>query len=240
MIVVGPDEIVAESPGGVRVLYVALTRPTQRLVTLDVGGICRSLARISAVARDRFWVKNCRPGAPPASSRSHSSVATSRPTARTARRVVGDRVQPGHHGCGQVGAREGGEPLDLGEVGHRHDARDDRQLAADLPHPLDEPEVGVGVEEQLGDRELRAGLLPSRRGCRASRSKSWCSGWASGNAATPTQKSPLRLDQPHQLGCVVEPFGVPLPGRGRARRRGRRGRRGCGSRPPLRRRRWPR
>jgi DNA helicase IV len=36
VIVVGPDEIVAESPGGVRVLYVALTRPTQRLVTLDV------------------------------------------------------------------------------------------------------------------------------------------------------------------------------------------------------------
>jgi DNA helicase IV len=35
--VVGPDEIVAESPGGVRVLYVALTRPTQRLVTIDVG-----------------------------------------------------------------------------------------------------------------------------------------------------------------------------------------------------------
>ncbi|WP_432559162.1 HelD family protein [Granulicoccus sp. GXG6511] len=34
--VLSPDEIVAESPGGVRVLYVALTRPTQRLVTLDV------------------------------------------------------------------------------------------------------------------------------------------------------------------------------------------------------------
>ena len=37
VVVVGPDEIVAESPGGVRVLYVALTRPTQRLVTIDVG-----------------------------------------------------------------------------------------------------------------------------------------------------------------------------------------------------------
>nr|NLI51397.1 AAA family ATPase [Propionibacterium sp.] len=37
VVVVSPDEIVAESPGGVRVLYVALTRPTQRLVTLDVG-----------------------------------------------------------------------------------------------------------------------------------------------------------------------------------------------------------
>ncbi|GAB3697893.1 HelD family protein [Mariniluteicoccus flavus] len=37
-LVVSPDEIVRESPGGVSVLYVALTRPTQRLVTLDVVG----------------------------------------------------------------------------------------------------------------------------------------------------------------------------------------------------------
>ncbi len=37
VVVVGPDEIVQQSPGGVRVLYVALTRPTQRLVTIDVG-----------------------------------------------------------------------------------------------------------------------------------------------------------------------------------------------------------
>ncbi len=36
VIVVSPDDIVAESPGGVRVLYVALTRPTQRLVTIDI------------------------------------------------------------------------------------------------------------------------------------------------------------------------------------------------------------
>jgi len=35
-LVVSPDDIVAESPGGVRTLYVALTRPTQRLVTLDL------------------------------------------------------------------------------------------------------------------------------------------------------------------------------------------------------------
>ncbi|MFC7624000.1 HelD family protein [Microlunatus sp. GCM10028923] len=36
-IVVTPDDIVAESPGGTRVLYVALTRPTQRLVTVDAA-----------------------------------------------------------------------------------------------------------------------------------------------------------------------------------------------------------
>ncbi len=38
VVVVSPDEIVTESPGGVRVLYVALTRPTQLLVTVDIGG----------------------------------------------------------------------------------------------------------------------------------------------------------------------------------------------------------
>lgn len=37
VLVVRPDQVVAESPGGVRSLYVALTRPTQRLVTLDAA-----------------------------------------------------------------------------------------------------------------------------------------------------------------------------------------------------------
>jgi DNA helicase IV len=37
VLVVLPDDIVAESPGGVRALYVSLTRPTQRLVTLDAA-----------------------------------------------------------------------------------------------------------------------------------------------------------------------------------------------------------
>ncbi|MDK9645419.1 AAA family ATPase [Propionibacterium freudenreichii] len=40
-LVINPDQIIAEAPGGPRVLYVALTRPTQRLITLDVttGGV---------------------------------------------------------------------------------------------------------------------------------------------------------------------------------------------------------
>ncbi|MGJ3507345.1 HelD family protein [Enemella sp. A6] len=37
VVVVDPDAIVAEFPGGVRILYVALTRPTQQLVVLDVN-----------------------------------------------------------------------------------------------------------------------------------------------------------------------------------------------------------
>ena len=36
VVVVSPDGIVAEAPGGARVLYVALTRATQRMVTVDV------------------------------------------------------------------------------------------------------------------------------------------------------------------------------------------------------------
>ena len=37
VLVVCPDEIVAEAPGAERVLYVALTRATQRMTILDVG-----------------------------------------------------------------------------------------------------------------------------------------------------------------------------------------------------------
>ena len=37
-IVISPDDIVEQTPGGERVLYVALTRPTQRLVTIDLSG----------------------------------------------------------------------------------------------------------------------------------------------------------------------------------------------------------
>ena len=33
-----PMVMVRDRDGGIRVLYVALTRPTQRLVTLDIGG----------------------------------------------------------------------------------------------------------------------------------------------------------------------------------------------------------
>jgi len=36
VIVVAPDEIVAQTSGGPRVLYVALTRPTQRLIAIDL------------------------------------------------------------------------------------------------------------------------------------------------------------------------------------------------------------
>ena len=34
MVVVEPDRIVADSPGGLRTLYVVLTRATQRMITV--------------------------------------------------------------------------------------------------------------------------------------------------------------------------------------------------------------
>lgn len=37
VLVVAPDEIVAQAPGAERVLYVALTRATQRMIILDIG-----------------------------------------------------------------------------------------------------------------------------------------------------------------------------------------------------------
>ena len=53
--VLDPDRIVAESPGGVRVLYVALTRATQRLVTFDIDepGAWRAPLGASALGENR-------------------------------------------------------------------------------------------------------------------------------------------------------------------------------------------
>jgi DNA helicase IV len=39
--VVAPDEILAESPSGVRILYVALTRATHRLITVAASDAWR-------------------------------------------------------------------------------------------------------------------------------------------------------------------------------------------------------
>ena len=52
------------------------------------------------------------------------------------------------------------EPLDLAEVGDRHDARHDRASCRRAPRKRStRRRVRLGAEEQLGDGELRAGLL---------------------------------------------------------------------------------
>ena len=100
------------------------------------------------------------PGAPPASSSSHSSVAIAMPSARTAagspsKRATRATTSRGHLASGQLG-----HPRDLREVGDRHDARaGSGSSTPTASRPLDEREVVLGAEEQLGDRELRAGVL---------------------------------------------------------------------------------
>ena len=50
------------------------------------------------------------------------------------------------------------ELRDPGVVVDRHDARHDRHVDAERAHLVDEAEVGVGVEEELRDRRVGAGL----------------------------------------------------------------------------------
>jgi len=126
-------------------------------------------------------------------------------------------MQRGDHGRGQVGARQPGEPLDLAEVGDRHDAGDDREFAAEPPHPLDQGEVGVGGEEELGDRELGAGLLLLGQDPRVE-VEVVALGVAVGEGCDTDAEVAGGLHEFDQPGRVREALGVGLPGRGRAAR----------------------
>ena len=63
------------------------------------------------------------------------------------------------------------DPGDLPRVGHRHDPGDDRHVAGPVGDPVAHPQVVLGPEEHLGDREVgaRAALAArtSRRRCRS-------------------------------------------------------------------------
>ena len=76
--------------------------------------------------------------------------------------------------------------LDLRGVGDRHDPRDDRLADSEGVEFVDEPDVVLDLEEELGDREVREPQLlrevvPIGRPVRAQ-------GWISGCAATPIEK----------------------------------------------------
>ena len=88
-------------------------------------------------------VMKCSPGAP--SGRSSSDSADGQVDAGGAdeRRVVGDLVQPVGDERGQRRTRQVREPLDLADPRHRHDPRDDRQVAAQGAHARHEVEVAV-------------------------------------------------------------------------------------------------
>ena len=102
------------------------------------------------------------------------------------------------------------------QVGDRHEPGDDRQVAAPRRDPVAQPEVVVGVEEELGDREVGAGVGLARRARRASWSRSGDSGCPSGNAATPTQKSPRPLTSATSSSAWSSPSGCGVHGAARA------------------------
>lgn len=72
--------------------------------------------------------------------------------------VVFVGAQPSDQSLRQIGAREFSESLDLPDIGHRLDAGDDRQVTPQCTDPVDKVDVGLGIEEELGDRKARSGL----------------------------------------------------------------------------------
>jgi hypothetical protein len=72
--------------------------------------------------------------------------------------IVGDGVEFGEHLFGDDRAAHGGEFLDLGDVGHGHDAGDDGHGDADFAAAFDEPEEIVVDEANLRDDDIGAGI----------------------------------------------------------------------------------
>ena len=109
--------------------------------------------------------------------------------------------------AGSVGAGQLGHPPDLGEVRDRHDPGDDRDVHAERGDPVDEPEVVLGPEEQLGDREVRAGpgLLGEHPGVAVERLRR---GVPLGERRHPDAEVAERLDQLDQLHGVAQALGV--------------------------------
>ena len=59
---------------------------------------------------------------------------------------------------GSLAPHSDGDPLDLRQVGHRQQARDDRHVDAELAAAIAEAEEVVVVVEQLGDDHVGAGV----------------------------------------------------------------------------------
>ena len=141
------------------------------------GSACRSAARARR----------------PSSSVSHSSVASAMPSARTAAGSPSCRATrsttrraaraPDSSAIRLIWARFviGMIP---GMIG---------MSTPSAASPVDEAEVVLGPEEQLGDREVRARPWPWRPAPGRRASSDSADGWPSGKAATPTQKSPSDL-----------------------------------------------
>jgi len=70
--------------------------------------------------------------------------------------VVRHRLQPLPQLRRHPAAAELKRPLDHPQAGDGHDAGDDRHVAALRRDPVAQAQVILGVEEHLGDREIRA------------------------------------------------------------------------------------
>ena len=98
------------------------------------------------------------PGAPPAISRSHSPRDDVDAEGAHRGRVVHEAFHLQRHPARDLDAVARRELRDLRVVVDRHDARHDGHRDAQRAHLVDEVEVGVGVEEELRDRRVGAGL----------------------------------------------------------------------------------
>jgi len=72
--------------------------------------------------------------------------------------VVGIGLQLQSQPARNFGAAHIGEAGQLGEVGNRHDAGHDGDFHAAPAHVVEEAEVGIGVEEKLGDGGIGTGF----------------------------------------------------------------------------------
>ena len=116
--------------------------------------------------------------------------------------------------------------LDGAHLGHRHDAGQDRHVAAGRGDPVAQPQVVVGVEEHLGDREVGAGPALADEvlgvGLDVGRARVLVR-----ERGHPDAEVARLADQPDQILGVAHALAGAAPTRPSGRRAGRRARRGC-------------
>ena len=137
--------------------------------------------------------------------RTRRRSAGRRPCRRRAR--AGRRPAPG----GNRAPDSSDRALDPGDADDRHDPGDDRHVAAARRDRVAQPQVVIGVEEHLGDREVRARAALADEevdvGRRARRPRV-----ALGERApTPTQNSPDDLISRTSSAAYSQALGVRLP-----------------------------
>jgi hypothetical protein len=193
--------------------------PRHAVAGFGAAGIARRRPRISAVAVERFRVKNCSPGAPACSTSSAQpghQVEADLPEALLVESAAAQQFR-----LDDV-ARQLREPdkdanrsIWLGTVTGMMPADHDRHGAAERPEALHQRDVGLRVEEQLRDGELGTRLLLVEQDPRVEVDVA-VGMTRSGNAATPTLKSPMERTRRTRSVALPRPSGcgtnAPPPG----------------------------